>query len=172
MKHKPHIANNSGNQEWITPSFIIALANMTMGGLDLDPASSHKANEVVCADKYYTIEDDGLKQDWYGKVWLNPPYSAKVLPLFVDKAILEIQLDHVKELCVLVNNATETQWFQKLSKICNVMCFLNKRVSFLNQELKPKNTPLQGQVVLYYGENKGKFIYNFEKYGSILVRIN
>jgi len=41
---------------------------------DLDPAHPPFETHVPCR-KYYTVEDDGLAQDWDGLVWLNPPYS-------------------------------------------------------------------------------------------------
>lgn len=27
------------------------------------------------ANNHFTIEDDGLSRDWFGKVWCNPPYD-------------------------------------------------------------------------------------------------
>lgn len=39
-------------------------------------------------DRYYTEEDDALKQNWDAKAgWCNPPYSATVIEAFVRKAI-------------------------------------------------------------------------------------
>ena len=52
---------------------------------DLDPASCPRDLSAVPADRIYTVEDDGLAQPWFGRVWLNPPYS-KVSP-WVDRFI-------------------------------------------------------------------------------------
>lgn len=41
---------------------------------DLDPA--HPPHPTYVPTKhYYTEKDDGLAQEWFGLVWLNPPYS-------------------------------------------------------------------------------------------------
>src|SRR3990167_189333 len=72
---KPHISNNSGENEWYTPKNYIDAAKQVMGSIDLDPASSAKANEIVQANKYYSKDDNGLTQEWAGNIWLNPPYS-------------------------------------------------------------------------------------------------
>jgi ParB family transcriptional regulator, chromosome partitioning protein len=46
-----------------------------MGAFDLDPASCEEANQTVKATKFYGAADNGLEHEWYGKIWLNPPYS-------------------------------------------------------------------------------------------------
>lgn len=44
------------------------------GSIDLDPASSHGANTIISAKRYFTPENDGLKQAWNAKsVYLYPP---------------------------------------------------------------------------------------------------
>ena len=151
---KPHVSYNSGNNEWYTPSEYVELAREVMGGIDLDPASSGKANEVVKAAKYYTAEDDGLSREWTGQVWLNPPYSSELIVRFIDKLIAE--LPRISQALVLVNNATETEWFSKLVKQAKAVCFPKGRVKFY----MPDGTigaPLQGQAILYFGENSSKF---------------
>lgn len=57
--------------DWYTPPEIVAIARDFLGEIDLDPASSPKANEVVGAAEIYV--SDGLAKPWAGKVYLNPP---------------------------------------------------------------------------------------------------
>jgi len=157
-----HVANNSGNNEWYTPPEYTAAAKVVMGGIDLDPASSHKANEFVGADKYYTLEDDGLVQEWGGRVWMNPPYSQPEIAEFCDKFLASPEIN---EACVLVNNATDTRWMQKMLKHATAVCFVRGRISYLDKSGKPKNKPLQGQAILYYGNNTDGFSSAFSEFG-------
>lgn len=42
---------------------------------DLDVAAPPGGVPWVPADRFYTMEDDGLSKPWEGRVWMNPPYS-------------------------------------------------------------------------------------------------
>lgn len=163
---KPHVAHNSGQNEWYTPPDIIEAARRVMGEITLDPASSAIANRIVGATYFYTCDDDGLSQDWTGCVWLNPPYSQPEIGQFSDKVHQEIH--RIEQLSVLVNNATETVWFQKLLEIADAVCFLKSRVKFLDINLKPNGAPLQGQAILYVGPNTDAFCTEFSSLGAIL----
>jgi phage N-6-adenine-methyltransferase len=159
---RPHVANNSGNNEWYTPAEFIEAAVDVMGCIDLDPASNPIANKVVKADKYYTAEDNGLDKTWSGNVWLNPPYASDLIGKFADKLISE--RENYTQAIVLVNNATETEWFNKIVSIASAVCFPKSRVKFYMPDGKT-GAPLQGQAVLYIGENTNKFTDVFCKLG-------
>lgn len=161
-EHKPHVSHNSGNNEWYTPIEIIETARLTMGSIDLDPASSDIANETVQAKAYYTAEDNGIEQEWYGNVWLNPPYSTDLIGAFADKLADEIW--NIDQAIVLVNNATETEWFGTLVDLSDAICFPRTRIKYNAPDGK-KNSPLQGQAILYYGEQKEEFVEKFSVFG-------
>ena len=64
--------NTSNNDEWLTPPEIIK----ALGEFDLDPCSPIK-RPWDTAKNHFTIEDDGLSQEWKGRVWCNPPYGRE-----------------------------------------------------------------------------------------------
>jgi ParB family chromosome partitioning protein len=159
---KAHVANNSGDNEWYTPAEIIKAARQVMGGLDLDPASSEEANAVVKAATFYTAEQDGLKQTWKGTVWLNPPFAGELIGRFAQKLV---DSEQVAQAVVLVNNATETRWFQLLLTKAACLCLPAGRVKFWHP--RKVATPLQGQAILYFGPHKGKFHAQFKHFGAV-----
>ena len=132
-----------------------------IGTITLDPASSEIANRTVKATKFFTAEDDGLIQDWDGEnIWLNPPYSSGLIEKFVDKLLAT---DYTQAI-VLVNNATDTEWFSRLAEMAEAVVFPKGRIKFY----KPDGTtgaPLQGQAILYFGDGIDDFKKVFSKYG-------
>jgi phage N-6-adenine-methyltransferase len=161
---KPHVAHNNGNNEWYTPAEYISAARSVMGGIDLDPASSDQANETVKATKYYTIRDNGLSKEWHGRVWLNPPYANKIIKPFIEKLCLHTACGDVTEAIILVNNATETAWFNALIKAASAIVFPKKRIQFYMPDGKT-GSPLQGQAILYIGFNPSAFLEIFGVFG-------
>lgn len=161
----PHIGHNAGENEWYTPREYIEAAREVMGEIDLDPASSEIANSVVRAKRFYADTDDGLEQDWEGRVFMNPPYASELIKLFIEKFCDEVAAGHVTEGIVLVNNATETAWFASVTAVADRLCLPLGRIKFWNPD--KKSTPLQGQAILYSGENGKRFAETFKKFGPI-----
>lgn len=165
----PYVANNSGNNEWYTPAEFCESARVAMGSITLDPASCKTANKQVKAKTFFTINDNGLDREWSGNVWLNPPYAQPEMSDFVKKLIAEYQSARIDQAIVLVNNATETAWFQALLSEASAVCFKSGRIKFLDAEGTPAKTPLQGQAFLYFGDRTDAFIEEFSKHGRCLV---
>lgn len=163
-EHKPHVSNNSGNNEWYTPERYIELARAVLGKIDLDPASCEYANRTVRAARYFSEENDGLCQEWFGRVWMNPPYSADLVGKFTRKFVEEYDAGHISEGIVLVNNATETAWFAYMTDVASAAVFTRGRIRYMSPE-RDSLAPLQGQAFIYFGNNTERFINVFSAVG-------
>ena len=163
FKSRPHVANNSGDNEWYTPKEYIEAARQVLDGIDVDPASNPVANDIVQAATFYTAEDSGLDKDWYGTVWMNPPYESGLIGQFAEKLCDSYASGNVTGAIVLVNNATETKWFQSIAEQASAACFPKGRVKFWHP--RKVAVPLQGQAILYLGPNPEEFARAFSQFG-------
>ena len=163
-----HVGNATGEYEWYTPSIYIEAAREVMGSIDVDPASSEVADKTVKATKYYTIESDGLIQKWEGNVWMNPPYSQPLITDFCNLLIDKYLNGEIKRACVLVNNATETNFYQNMLNHSKAVCFIKGRVKFIDKNGESTGAPLQGQTILYFGDNYREFGSIFSQFGVVL----
>lgn len=164
---RAHVAQNSGNNEWYTPAPILEAARAVLGGFDLDPASSEIANRAVQAARIFTAEDDGLAQDWpVGRVWMNPPYAQPLIAQFASRFAAEVRRG--SQGIVLVNNGTETGWFQEMAAECSAICFPRARVRFMDPEGNPSGAPLQGQAIIYCGPAPDAFEAEFSSFGLVV----
>jgi len=176
IEKKPHVAHNRGVSEHFTPPEYIKAARKMMGTIDLDPASCLVANQhLVKASQFYDQETDGLTQDWHGNVWLNPPYSFPLVEAFLQKLVVEFKAHRVQQAIVLVNNATDTNWFQDVLSESLVLCLPHGRIRFwveASEGVQPgPSTPLQGQAILYLGPHIKAFKGHFNQFGCCLMRM-
>lgn len=157
---KPHVTINSHDDEWYTPEQYIEAAREVMGSIDLDPASNDFANETVKASVYYDEARNGLEQEWWGNIWLNPPYSSALIHQFAEKLADSL----FRQAIVLVNNATETAWFRTLIENADAVVFPTGRIKYRKRDGE-KGTPLQGQAFIYFGDAPGRFLKVFSEFG-------
>lgn len=76
-----HQSARSETDTWISPPAIIE----ALGGVDsfdLDPCAA-EGQPWPTARHHFTVVDNGLLQRWFGRVWLNPPYSIKLATRFL-----------------------------------------------------------------------------------------
>lgn len=158
----------TGDAESYTPEKYIRLAKDVMGGIDVDPASNDLAQQVVRASTYYTAEDSGLDKEWWGNVFLNPPYDSENIVKFIDKLVLELESKHTKQAILLTNNSTDTRWFETAAKGCDLMCFTKGRINF-NKPDGTKSSPTNGQTFFYFGPHTTRFNLVFQKVGLVMV---
>ena len=111
--------------EWYTPPDLFARLGLYFR---TDPASPG-ADVVpwIPAAVHYTPTDDGLAQEWTGRVWLNPPYGPAGVA-FIEKMIAH------KDGLLLLPARTETAIFQRAARAADTVCFLRDRLHFIRND--------------------------------------
>jgi ParB family chromosome partitioning protein len=164
----------TGDIEWYTPGYLLEAAAQVMGGIDLDPASSdaQQAAAPIKAARYFTIEDDGLTKPWCGRAFLNPPYAARLIDIFVAKLLAERQIGNLQQGVLLTNSSTETRWWHAAASHCDAICFLRGRVRFLKLVngilTRGSSSPSHPHSIFYFGREVARFTRVFQDYGLIV----
>lgn len=97
---------SSNTNEWATPIKTFQELDAEFH-FNLDPCATHENHKC---DKYYTIEEDGLQQDWGGqRVFCNPPYG-RVIGDWVRKCYEESQKSDTV-VVMLIPARTDTAYF-------------------------------------------------------------
>jgi phage N-6-adenine-methyltransferase len=169
LAERPHRTLGTGDNEWWTPVEHIDRARRVLGGIDVDPASHIQAQERVRATQFFTKSDDGLKREWRGKVWLNPPYAPPLIEQFVDKLLLELSTGRATEAILLTDNSTDTAWAQKAARAASLTCFTRGRIRF-ESPTRGVAAPVQGQAFFYFGGYGDRFAREFADVGVIYPR--
>ncbi len=170
---KPGVsAPERDSDAWFTPKKYTEMVREVLGEIDLDPFSSEVGNNYVQATRYITVEEDAFEQFWFedkGSVFMNPPYGRGLVNRAIAAFINYWKEQNITEAIVLVNNATETQWFQTALKESAAICLPSGRIAFENNDGKNVSGNTRGQVFLYFGSNKSHFIDVFNRIGVCLV---
>lgn len=179
--------------EWYTPSPFVEAAREVMGGIDLDPASHEEANRTVRAAKFYTAEDDGLKQPWSGRVFLNPPgekdqHKRPLVPQFWRNLMVRWFYRDISEAIWIGYSLEQLQSLQNAgaggqTPLDFAMCIPRRRIAFVENEAKKaariakliaagkdpneKSQPSHANYVTYIGPNGEAFKRVFGQFGVV-----
>jgi hypothetical protein len=139
--HEKHSATPY-SVEWYTPPEIFEALGIEF---TLDPASPPGGLPWIPARRHFSVVDDGLAQEWSGRVWLNPPYGR-------DIGAWTRKLAEHGDGIALVFARTETRWFQEAIKQATAACFLKGRLKFVSGERSgPVGSAPAPSVLLAYG---------------------
>ena len=133
---------STGKDDWETPEDFFRPLDREFG-FTLDACANPQ--NAKCK-RYYTEDDDGLKQDWAGEtVWCNPPYSKGKQDLWVKKCWEEGQKPNTT-VVMLIPARTDTDRFQRyvLGK-AEVRC-VKGRIKFVGAK---HGAPFPSAVVIF-----------------------
>lgn len=147
--------------EWYTPKEIINV----LGKFDLDPCAP-----IVplwqTADVMYNKNDNGLTKDWFGRVWLNPPYSRPLMDIFVKRLA-----EHGNGIALLFNRCDSKMFHDIIFEKATAMKFLRNRIRFYRPDGTRGDSPKFSNVLIAFGEENAEILRTCDIAGKY-VRIN
>lgn len=120
--------NNRDN--WETPDWLVWYASLNFpngNGFSYDAACT-TLNKKAKDGAFHDLGMDGLKESWYGDVWLNPPYSNK--REWLKKALHETKSGNCTSVTMLLPCDTSTEFFSLCVETARSVILLNGRVRF------------------------------------------
>ena len=105
--------------EWLTPPDIL----QALGPFDLDPCAPAERPWNM-ATTHYTLQDLGLMQPWFGRVWLNPPYGLQT------GAWLQRLADHGIGIALIFSRTETEMFFAQVWGKADALLFVEGRLFF------------------------------------------
>jgi hypothetical protein len=118
-----HHSNRAATVEWLTPPAILA----AVGGadsFDLDPATP-EVQPWPTAKHRYTRNDNGLMQRWFGRVFLNPPYTSDDIAKWMGR-----MADHNHGTALIFARTETDAFFRYVWDRASALLFMRGRVNF------------------------------------------
>ena len=112
--------------DWETPWQLVRSLERRYGCFDLDPCASQTTAK---APAFFSAYEDGLRQDWHGDVFMNPPYG-RVIGQWVEKAFSEARIEQRARVCCLLPAQTNTKWWHTYCQHADEILFLKGRLHF------------------------------------------
>jgi hypothetical protein len=155
----------TGKEDWLTPPEILRAC----GEFDLDPCTPI-VRPWDTAKKHYNVLDDGLKQEWFGRVWLNPPYGDKTARW------MERMADHGNGVSLIFARTETATFFPWVWDYASALLFLKGRLNFYTKEGRRGGTAGAPSVLIAYGKGNadvlatcglaGKLVHNEKLRGA------
>jgi hypothetical protein len=105
--------------EWLTPPHI----QQALGSFDLDPCAPIN-RPWDTANCHYTISDDGLKQEWFGRVFCNPPYGLEAAT-WLDRLA-----SHGNGIALIFARTETRMFFDHVWRRADAVLFIEGRLHF------------------------------------------
>jgi hypothetical protein len=167
MSQPMRVLVSRNTEEWYTPRDVVERVRAVLGSIMLDPASDPIPQAWIKAGHYFTVADNGLSKQWFGRVFLNPPYNGSS-GRWAAKLIDEYRAGRVEQAIMLINSAHGYKWYEDLWTSFPVCC-LRDRLRFIKPSGEIGGQAKKAQTLVYFGQDVGRFASGFEDIGRILL---
>ena len=135
---------SSQDMTWETPRDFFDELNKEFN-FNLDPCATP---ETAKCKKYFTKEDDGLKQDWGGHtVFCNPPYGTAIKD-WVKKCSDESKKPNTI-VVMLIPARTDTRYFHEYIYHKAQVRFIKGRLKFGGKQAGSGSAPFPSMLVIF-----------------------
>ena len=136
------------SDEWYTPPEIIE----ALGEFDLDPCAAPPDLRIFnTARESFSIEDNGLEKEWFGRVWMNPPYSRSLVVPFARKFV-----EHGNGIMLTFNRLDNKLFQDVVLPGCDAIMFLKGRLRFFRPDGTRGDSAGCGSVLVAAGEDNAR----------------
>lgn len=111
--------------------------------------------ETAKCKNYYTPEIDGLKQEWRGICWMNPPYGRQI-GVWLKKAYEE-SLKGTTVVC-LIPSRTDTKYWHDYCMKASEIRFVKGRLKFGNST---NSAPFPSAIIVFNKGNDGLVVSSY-----------
>ena len=154
-----HQSHKFLKDEWLTPPSIIE----ALGSFDLDPCAPISPPWNLFPTTY-TIEDNGLKQQWSGRVFMNPPYG-KQTGLWLEKLT-----EHGNGIALIFARTETKMFFDHVWKKADAVFFFDGRLFFHHVDgTKAKSNSGAPSCLVAYGKNNVESIEESNLSGKLIL---
>jgi hypothetical protein len=121
-----HQSTGAGTHTWLTPPDLLE----ALGPFDLDPCACPLPRPWATAETMWTREDSPLRREWFGRVWLNPPFGPKPLV----SAFMRRMVAHSRGIALLFARTETEVFFETVWECATAVLFLKGRPHFHHQD--------------------------------------
>src|SRR5262249_33722552 len=149
-------------EHYTPPGLVAAVADFFVE-IDLDPCAEAGEPKTVPARQHYTAAEDGLTREWWGRVYINPPYGREI-PRWIARAVASYETRECEAAILLLPSPTDTEWYRKLRDYPR--CQINGRLIFAGNT-DPAPFP---SMLVYLGDELDRFTRAMMPLGDTFVR--
>lgn len=149
-----------GKDEWLTPPYIFK----PLQPFDLDVCQPINPPWKI-ASRGFNELDDGLRKDWHGFVWCNPPYGKETIK-WVQR------MNTHRNGIALIFARTDTKMFHDFCFSADAILFIRGRVSFCDVNGIKQGSSGAPSCLLGWGEEAVKRLENCGIEGKLIKNEN
>jgi len=151
---------------WQTPQALLEV--FPENYIDVDPCAGEHTDVGAVAN--WDKHDDGLSKEWFGTVFVNPPFSAKTD--WLEKAVAEQA--NTECIYVVTPDSTDVKswWHSYIAEEADYIWFSKGRISYINPETgEQAGSPTFGTALSIFGEPTDAVLETLQGKGQLLQTV-